>query len=257
MTKFLKIASVIWLLLPLAALSDTASAQQPVVVELFTSEGCSSCPPAEAMLIKLSHQRDTNIAHLVLLEEHVTYWNTSSFTDRFSTSDLTDRQSAYVKDLHLETPYTPQIVVDGKLQTSGNRPGTVQEYILDQAKVTKPATVTLQLAAPDRLQVTVSGPTDAKAQVLFAMTEDALSTSVNGGENKGRTLQHAAVVRSMESLGSLSNGHFDKTVKIPSKSDWNKSELHAVVLVQEKSSGAMLGAATVALTTPTSSSGAH
>lgn len=254
MTKFLKFAPVISLFL---ACSGLASAQQPVVVELFTSEGCSSCPPAEAMLIKLSHQRDTSIAHLVLLEEHVTYWNTSSFTDRFSTTDLTDRQSAYVKELHLETAYTPQIVVDGKLQTSGNRPASVQEFILDQAKLAKPATVTLQLGAPDHLQVTVSGPSDAKAQVLFAMTEDDLSTNVGGGENKGRTLQHAAVVRSMESLGNLSNGHFDKTVKIPSKSDWNKSELRAVVLVQDKSSGAMLGAATVPLTTPTSSTGAH
>ena len=230
-------------------LSATLSAfsQQPIVIELFTSEGCSSCPPAEAMLTKLSHQRDTKLARLVLLEEHVTYWNTPSFTDRFSDTAFTDRQSAYVKDLHLETPYTPQIVIDGKLQTSGNRPATLEEMILQEAKVPKPAAVTLQLVSTDKLQVTVDGPVGTKAQVLLAVTEDSLTTEVKGGENQGRVLKHDAVVRSMESLGSLSNGRLDKTVKIPSKSEWIRPELRAVVLVQDKYSGAMLGAATIPL----------
>jgi hypothetical protein len=235
-----------------SAASVSAWSQQPIVVELFTSEGCSSCPPAEAMLMKLSQQRDTQIARLVLLEEHVTYWNTPSFVDRFSDPAYTDRQSGYVKDFHLETAYTPQIVIDGKLQTSGNRPATVQEMILQQAKVAKPATVTLQLDSTDKVRVTVEGPAEAKAQVLLAVTEDDLSTEVKGGENKGRVLKHDAVVRSLEPVGSLSQGRFDKIVKVPAKPEWKKPQLRALVLVQDKSSGAILGAAEIPLnSTPT------
>ena len=247
MKKFRKLARAMGAVVLAGMASLSAWGQQTVVVELFTSEGCSSCPPAEAMLMKLGQQRDTNLAHLVLLEEHVTYWNTSSFTDRFSAASYTDRQADYVKDFRLETAYTPQIVIDGKLQTSGNHPATVQDMILQQAKEAKPATVTLQLDSTDKLHVTVEGPPGAKAQVLLAVTEDNLTTEVKGGENKGRVLKHDAVVRSMESIGGLSNGHFEKTVRIPSKPEWSRPELLAVVLVQDKNSGTMLGAATISL----------
>ena len=98
--------------------ASSVVAQQPVVVELFTSEGCSSCPPADAMLVKLSHQRNTSIANLILLEEHVEYWNDGGWHDRFSGPTYTERQYDYVKDLHLATAFTPQIVIDGHLQAS-------------------------------------------------------------------------------------------------------------------------------------------
>jgi hypothetical protein len=245
--KFLKLPSILLSYLLVFAAAHLGVAQQPVVIELFTSEGCSSCPPAEAMLTKLSTQRDTSIAHLILLEEHVTYWNSSKFTDRFSNQQFTDRQAAYVKDMRLETEYTPQVVIDGHLQTSGNKPATVQQLILQQAKESKPTTVSLKLVSPDRLDVIVQGPAGTKAQVLFAVTEDHLVTDVHGGENQGRTLQHDAVVRVMESLGTLSNGQLEKTVKIPTNREWKGTDLRAIVLVQDKNSGAMLGAATLPL----------
>src|SRR5208283_5000657 len=137
-------------------------AQQPVVVELFTSEGCSSCPPADAMLIKLSHQRNTNIANLILLEEHVEYWNGQGWNDRFSAPDYTQRQYDYVKELHLKTAYTPQIVIDGRLQASGNDPSAVQQLILQEAKTAKPVAVSLHLVSPEKLQVTVNDPSRAR-----------------------------------------------------------------------------------------------
>jgi hypothetical protein len=226
-------------------LAKLAAAQQPVVVELFTSEGCSSCPPADAMLTKLSHQRDTNIAKLILLEEHVEYWNNGGWTDPFSGPTYTQRQYDYTKDLHLATPYTPQIVVDGRAQASGNNPQAVQQLILGAAKTLMPATVTLHRDSPDKLQVSVDNAAGAKLDVILAVTEDDLTNNVRAGENSGRTLTHSAVVRELHRLGSTADGKFDKTVSLPDKSGWKKDNLRVIVLVQNPSSGAILGAAEV------------
>jgi hypothetical protein len=197
------------------------------------------------MLIKLSHQRNTSIANLILLEEHVEYWNDGGWHDRFSGPTYTQRQYDYVKDLHLATAYTPQIVIDGHLQASGNNPTQVQQFLLQAAKAPKPAAVTLRLASPDKLQVTVDNPSRAKMEVLFAITEDDLTTNVRGGENGGRTLSHSAVVRELHKVGSTSDEKFDKTVNLPDKSDWKKADLRAIVLVQNPSSGEILGAAQI------------
>jgi hypothetical protein len=232
-----------------------AIAQQPVVVELFTSEGCSSCPPADAMLTKLSHQRNTNIANLILLEEHVEYWNDGGWHDRFSGPTYTQRQYDYVKDLHLATAYTPQIVIDGHLQASGNNPAQVQQFLLQAAKASKPATVTLHFAAPDKLQVTVDNPSRARMEILVAVTEDDLTTKVGAGENGGKTLMHSAVVRELHKVGSTSDDRFDKVIKLPDKSDWKKPDLRAIVLVQNPSSGEVLGAAQLPYAAPVPTTG--
>jgi hypothetical protein len=226
-------------------LATTAVAQQPVVVELFTSEGCSSCPPADALLGTLSQHRALGDAEVILLGEHVDYWDGQGWKDRFSSSEFTQRQNVYVKQLHLATPYTPQIVVDGRLQGSGGNGGNVQHLIEESAHSAKPATVTLNLVSPEKLQVIVADSTGTKLQVLFAVTEDNLTTSVRGGENGGRILKHAAVVHELRPLGNTSNGKFEKTISLPEKSDWKKEDLRAVVLVQNTSSGQILGAADI------------
>lgn len=220
-----------------------AVTQQPVVIELFTSEGCSSCPPADAMLITLGQKRDTNIAKLILLEEHVEYWNQGGWTDRFSGPTYTQRQYDYTHELHLATAYTPQIVIDGHLQASGNNPRAVEQMILEAAKTPKPAAVSLHLTTPEKLQVSVADPTGTHLQVLFAVTEDALTTDVHAGENGGRTVKHGAVVREMRRLGSTSDGKFEKSIDLPDKSGWKKENLRAVVFVEAPKTGAIVGAA--------------
>lgn len=222
-----------------------ALAQQPVVIELFTSEGCSSCPPADALITTLSHKRNSDTAMLILLVEHVEYWNDGGWTDRFSGPAYTQRQYDYVKELHLATPYTPQIVIDGHLQASGNNPRAIEQKILEAARTPKPATVTLRLVSPDKFQVAVADAANSKLQVLFAVTEDDLTTNVRGGENGGRTLKHSAVVRELHRLGSTSDGKFNKTVNLPDKSDWKKGNLRAIVLVQNPDSGQIFGAASI------------
>ena len=101
------------------ALFPRAWAQTPVVVELFTSEGCSSCPPADALLVQLSQKTPPGVS-LILLGEHVDYWNHDGWSDRFSSAQFSQRQSDYEEHLHVNGPYTPQMVIDGHLQFVGN-----------------------------------------------------------------------------------------------------------------------------------------
>ncbi|HEY4933060.1 MAG TPA: DUF1223 domain-containing protein [Terriglobales bacterium] len=244
---FQKTAVGIVLVLQWLAISPLqVSAQQPVVVELFTSEGCSSCPPADALLTELSRQRMAGNAELILLGEHVEYWNSQSWTDRFSSSVFTQRQNDYVQQLHLATAYTPQIVIDGHLQGVGNNVAAVRRMIAEASNDPKPAAVSLRLLSPEKLQVTIQDPTPGRQGVLLAITEDDLTTNVRGGENGGRVLKHSAVVRSLRSLGSTSNGKFEATVNLPAKSDWKKASLRVVVLVQNRSSGLILGSSSIA-----------
>jgi hypothetical protein len=229
----------------LALCASPTLAQGPIVVELFTSEGCSDCPPADALFTQLSHQRTSKSTELILLEEHVDYWNSSGWFDRFSSSDFTDRQNRYVKQFHLATAYTPQMVVDGRLQGVGNSVSGVQAMLSDASSDPKTSTVALRLVSPAKLAVTVDDSTRGKQKVLLAITEDDLTTKVKGGENGGRVLTHSAVVRNLKLLGNTADGKFETTVDLPAKSDWKKLDLRAIILVQSPDSGQILGAASI------------
>jgi hypothetical protein len=220
---------------------------QPIVIELFTSEGCSSCPPADALLGQLSSQRTGHAVELVLLGEHVEYWDGQGWKDRFSAPVFTQRQYDYVRYLHLATAYTPQVVVDGHLQASGGNATALQRLIAEAAHDEKPSIVSLDKPAPDKFHVSVDGPPGRKMLVLFGITEDNLSTSVHGGENQGRVLNHTAVVRELHALGTTSEAHFEKTFNEKIRSDWKSQDLRAIVLVQDQSTGEIEGAASITL----------
>ncbi len=126
------------------------SAGNPVVVELFTSEGCSSCPPADALLARLADERLPGNVQLIALEEHVDYWNDLGWMDPFSSREWTSRQYVYSGILKNGNPYTPQMVVDGALEFVGSRTQQARESILKAASKTKvPATL---------IQVKTEGP---------------------------------------------------------------------------------------------------
>ena len=226
----------------LLCLSSGAWAQTPVVLELFTSEGCSSCPPADALLVKLSRESPPGGVKLILLGEHVDYWNYIGWTDRFSSAAFSERQNNYAHELHLATVYTPQMVIDGHLQLVGNGAAEVYRNIGKAASEPKPAQVTLQWEPQQKLHIAVQAPPTERPKILLAITEDGLSTAVGGGENGGRTLQHAAVVRQLRELGTAKNGQFETNVDIAAHRDWNPAKLKVVVLVQQPGSGRILGA---------------
>src|SRR5271167_4307531 len=118
--------SIVALIIFLAAHVPIARAETPVVIDLFTSEGCSSCPPADALLVDLGRKSPPNGVKLILLGEHVDYWNYIGWTDRFSSAQFSQRQNSYATQLHLATVYTPQMVIDGHLQMVGN--GAAEGY---------------------------------------------------------------------------------------------------------------------------------
>jgi hypothetical protein len=238
-----KLMRVMLLALAVAAVPLVAVAQNPVVVELFTSEGCSSCPPADAVLVQLS-QNGLKGEEVILLGEHVDYWNYIGWTDRFSSKQFSQRQSDYAGALRAEV-YTPQMVIDGREQFVGNDAAEVASRIVAAAKRPMPGQVSLAWEGDRRLRVAVQSAPAVKAKVLLAITEDGLSTQVANGENGGKTLHHAAVVRSLQEIGELRDGKFESIVDVPVAAGWNRNQLKAIVLLQEPKTMKIVGAGQV------------
>ncbi|HEV3039885.1 MAG TPA: DUF1223 domain-containing protein [Candidatus Angelobacter sp.] len=229
--------------------------RKTVVVELFTSEGCSSCPPADELLGRMNGQESANGATVIPLGFHVDYWNSLGWQDRFSSRSYSERQQQYAEKFKLEGPYTPQMVVDGTAEFVGNSSSRAQATIAEAA--TRPQQADIQLSAKDpgkvQVQATLS-ETPSAADVMLAITEDNLITKVGAGENDGKVLHHAAVVRDFRRLGRLSSGKFDQTLSLHRDKEWNAANLHVVVFVQATDRGVIEGA----VSTPWNSlAGAH
>src|SRR5271167_3856473 len=197
-------------------LPQESGGQQPpiVIVELFTSEGCSSCPPADELVKRISEQQLVPGVEVVALEEHVDYWNHDGWYDPFSSVDFTSRQIGYSRVLPKSGVYTPQIVVDGYAEITGNRGQQLGEAIRRAAMVPK-ANVTLIPSleqAPGRASFEVkvdhlpATPEGDELELWVAVTEKGLQSDVKAGENSGETLRHAAIVRSLRKAGTTKNG---------------------------------------------------
>lgn len=227
----------------------SAEGRTPVVVELFTSEGCSSCPPADALLSQIAKTQPIAGAEVIALGEHVDYWDHGGWADRFSSRRFSARQSDYSRAFRKDTVYTPQMIVDGQAQFVGSDEDAARAAVARAARQPK-ARVSLTRAG-NALSVQVDHlPTSAKsdpAEVLLAVTEGGLSSSVGGGENAGRRLGHSAVVRRLTLLGTVSGGAFTAAPSVMPASGWRRENLSAVVFVQERGSRRIIGAAEVGL----------
>jgi hypothetical protein len=222
------------------------AARKAVVVELFTSEGCSSCPPADALLGRLNQEKIVDGVEVLPLGLHVDYWNFQGWTDRFSSAAYTERQQRYASNLHVSSPYTPQMVVDGAAEFEGGDAARAR-YLIARAAA-RPASADIQLSlSTDNLQVRVKAPPAADADVILALTEDNLESKVSAGENNKKVLRHSAVVRELRSLGHLHNGAFEGALPLKLKKDWKRDDLRIVVFVQEAHAGAIDGAASLQL----------
>ena len=235
--------------------SGDAKSTAPVVVELFTSEGCSSCPPADALLMKLEEAQPVQGVRVIAIEEHVDYWNHDGWTDPYSSAVWTQRQVDYVLRLKGKVPYTPQMIVGGQTQMVGGHELEVREAI--QQAASQPQTdVTVSpgdsSGASQDFKVRIGklvGNTDKdSAEVWLAITESRLASSVNAGENAGKDLHHASVLRSLHKIGvAKDNGDisFDSSTKVKLKPDWKRQNLLVVVFVQDKKTLHILGAASI------------
>jgi hypothetical protein len=230
----------------------------PVVVELFTSEGCSSCPPADALLARLAEEELARNVQVIALEEHVDYWNDLGWTDPFSSRDWTSRQEVYSGALGNGNAYTPQMVVDGTVEFVGSRTQKARETILKAAGRTKIPVTLAQgntngtgkenfSARVGRLEGTANR--DAE-EVWLAITETGLHSAVTRGENAGEDLHHAAIVRSLRRIGEAKGDgetSFTGDATVPLPKEWKRENLRAVLFVQEKRSRRILGAAEIRL----------
>ncbi|HVP45063.1 MAG TPA: DUF1223 domain-containing protein [Bryobacteraceae bacterium] len=225
------------------------SAGKPVLVELFTSEGCSSCPPADALLAKLDELQPVAGVTVIALEEHVDYWDHLGWRDPFSSADFTARQQRYAESLHVESPYTPEIVIDGHSEFVGNDSHRALHELVQAARTAKtPVHLTVQDRSADRVSLAVHVDAALSAgNVWLAIAETRLSSDVAHGENAGRNLKHSAVVRKLTAVGRLKSGEpFSAEPAVKLAKQWKPENLRAVVFVQD-ATGKVLGAAEVAL----------
>ena len=177
--------------------------RQPVLVELFTSEGCSDCPPADALLARLDGTQFVPGAQAIVLSEHVTYWDHEGWRDPFSMEELTARQERYVEHFGLSSSYTPQMVVDGATQFVGNNSQALSRAVASAAeRPKKPLKIEGALWNKDSVQFSVRGAAETGTELIAVLAENATHSEVSRGENAGRTLHHVAVVRVMKEFGS-------------------------------------------------------
>jgi hypothetical protein len=238
-----------------AQTTTMGAGRKPVVVELFTSEGCSSCPPADALLQQLQLQQPVPGVEIIALEEHVDYWNHDGWVDPFSSPDWTFRQQTYV-GLIKKDAYTPELVVNGRSQFVGNDAQEAAQEIAKAAGGLK-TDVAITPGNPEgkgaqhftvavgKLAQNTGGDV---AEVWLAVTEDGLHSAVSLGENAGHELHHVATLRSLRKIGVAdANGASgftgDTVVKL--NSHWNPENVHVTVFVQQKKSREIVGAASV------------
>ena len=225
----------------------------PVLVELFTSEGCSSCPPADRFLETLDRQPIPG-AEMIVLSEHVDYWNHIGWKDPYSASLYSQRQSAYANRFGLDSVYTPQMVVDGSSEFVGSSSGEADKAFRKALRVPK---LPLQLSsistdASNTLRAHLeTGALDSsfgsrEADVYVAVALNRAESQVSAGENSGHRLAHVSVVKSLTKIGALKQGQvLSQDVLLNLEPGSDSRNLRLIAFVQEPRQGRVLGAASM------------
>jgi hypothetical protein len=218
------------------------------VVELFASQGCSSCPPAEAVLADVQKESAKAGRPVYPLVFHVDYWNHLGWADPFSDPAYTARQQGYASALHLDSLYTPQMIVNGRTQFVGSNRPQCDRAIADALATPATDAVTAVVTADDanghKLVYTVEGPV-ADSVLNVAVVEDNLSTKVERGENGGQTLDQPSVVRWFKTVRLEKAG--PGQISIPALRGVDSKNAHVLVYIQKSDSRTITGATAVAL----------
>jgi len=224
----------------------------PVLIELFTSEGCSSCPPADDLLRTLVETQPIPGVEVIALSEHVEYWNGLGWRDPFSAPTFTERQTAYQGAVFRSSPiYTPQLVIDGTQECIGSDRTAVRQAVLRAARAAKAALhVEIDPGRGERTAATIDVQIPSTvlrkgvADVMVAVVQNGLVSAVARGENRGRTLRHDGVVRHIERVGTIEAdanvGSFTATVPVDRSRD--STQIRIVAFVQERAGRAVIGA---------------
>jgi len=237
--------------LGIAVGGEAHGAASPVLIELFTAEGCSSCPPADTFLGQLDALQPIPGAQLIVLGEHVDYWDQQGWPDPYSSALLTERQREYERALGLREVYTPQFIVDGAAEMRLSERGKIAQVLKDAAASPKIPVILDSLGvepgAPAFVTgtVTVDGNAERrKSDVYLGLALDHFESKVLRGENRGQTLRHVAVLLELARLGSLAPGQsFSQDFRVALKSGVDPANIRVVVFVQESAYGKVIGSA--------------
>jgi hypothetical protein len=221
----------------------------PVLVELFTSEGCSDCPPADAVLEKLDRLQPVRGAELVVLSEHVDYWDGIGWRDPYSLHEYSERQQAYAERFGLNSVYTPQVVVDGHTQLVGSDERGAIRAIEDAAKTPKMTMTLSSIHLQDNRTLTLHidagqlprSVVNKSANILLAIADESDESSVSGGENVGRRLRHVAVLRSLTRVGTVDGSEgFSRDVTV-NVNRVRPGNFRVVAIAQDATTGRVWG----------------
>ena len=223
----------------------------PVLVELFTSEGCDTCPPAEKFLQRLLQEQPIEGVEIIAMAEHVDYWNKLGWSDPFSSASFSKRQHHYASFFKHDSVYTPQIIVNGTRELrakDGVR--AIEEAAKDPTGRIKLSVesaaeniVSLSLRITKLPAISIGD----RAIVTLAIVEDDLISNVLRGENSGRRLTHMAVVRSLRSIGESAGEETILSADLKLETSWKRDDLSVVAFVQEAESRRVLAAARIEL----------
>jgi hypothetical protein len=205
---------------------------RPAVVELFTSQGCSSCPPAEAFLRELARRSD-----VLALSFHVDYWDDLGWRDRFGLTEAVQRQRNYARTLHLASVYTPQVIIDGQADYVGSDRASIGRTL---AAARDGVAVTLSLRDGQVLVDLAARPGAAVSDVVLVGYQREAVSAIGRGENSGRTLTEANIVRSIRMLGTWDGGAKRFEARVDSLP---RDATDVAVLVQPGGDGRIIGAA--------------
>lgn len=237
------LAAAAWLTMTATASVAEDKGKHPVVVELYTSQGCYSCPPADKYLGQLANRKD-----VLALSFHVDYWNYLGWRDPFSSAAATKRQRAYRWSLKLPYVYTPQMVINGRLQGIGSRTLKI-DRLIERSRAHKAARVTVALAraAPGKITFSIEPSVGrvSAANVMLVLYDKSRTTKIPRGENGGKTLTYHNVVREFRSVGTYRGAKLERTVS--TQGTKGAMRYGAAILVQRGKTGLMLGAASIRL----------
>jgi hypothetical protein len=224
--------------------AEVSARPTPIMVELFTSEGCSDCPPADTFLRTLDSTQPVPGAQLIVLEEHVDYWDDGGWRDPFSSHAFTLRQGDYVNRMHLASAYTPQMVVDGAYQFVGSdRRSAARAF--ENARSIQKIGIRITALQVDNGTLRAHVETDvvpSKADVCVALVAEHAESQVARGENGGRHLEHVAIARNLTTVARAAKGEsLSKDISLNTKSIPEQGRL--IVFLQEPNQGKILGAA--------------
>ena len=231
-----------------ASSQQTASPRNqrvPVLVELFTSEGCSDCPPADSLLAKLDRAQPVAGAEVIALSEHVDYWNRLGWADPYSSAFYSQRQRDYSDRFGLNSAYTPQMVVDGSNEFVGSDERRAHSAIADAASKDKTEIHISDLRVEGdyfRFRLQADAPRNQAAEAYVVLADNSDTSQVARGENSGRTLSHVAVARVFSPAEHIAkNAVLNKEFRMNAHS-LNRNNLRLVAFLQESNHGRVLGA---------------